>query len=359
MKKAPDIQVQLIHIDGPLKGEIQEFYKNVISIGRHPDCDVVFPRDDTGISRKHAVLTREGNRYKLEDSSANGTMVNGKPVKEVYLKNGDVLIFGDGGPKVSFLSAMAEAREISVNSVDAVTIPKLVSVASQSAPLSVPEKADKKQDFFKEKSAAPIGVPVQEGKKETDIATVQKSLVIQFGATLKAFKKLPVTVGSGADCDFVITGRGLLEHHLQVFYRQEKYWVKDLTGRSIVTINMQPLMEESVLPPDTCLALTPKGPHFQFLGEGRLAEISEENDEQSKGIAGSGGKGGGIVSHAELQKKNKKLWLIPLVIVMLLTVFAGIYFLVQIVGPQISQENGANNFFVALQEKIRIFFGSQ
>ena len=54
------------------------------------------------MSRKHAEIIREGNRFKLVDLSANGTFVNGKRVKEVYLKDGDVLTFAEGGPKVSF-----------------------------------------------------------------------------------------------------------------------------------------------------------------------------------------------------------------------------------------------------------------
>ena len=110
MGRATDIAVQLVHIQGPLTGEIQEFSEPVISIGRHPSCHVHFPKDLTIISRKHAAIIREGNRFKLTDQSTNGTFVNGKGVKNAYLKDGDILTFAKGGPKVSFLTKMMERR---------------------------------------------------------------------------------------------------------------------------------------------------------------------------------------------------------------------------------------------------------
>ena len=61
MTDKPAIVVQLVHIEGPLKGEIQEFLEPEISIGRHPSCQVQFPKDLTIISRKHGQIIREGN----------------------------------------------------------------------------------------------------------------------------------------------------------------------------------------------------------------------------------------------------------------------------------------------------------
>jgi len=76
------IVAQLVHISGPLKGKIQEFSEPEIAIGRHPSCAVRFPADLVLISRNHARVIREGNTFKLVDSSTNGTFVNGKRVKE-------------------------------------------------------------------------------------------------------------------------------------------------------------------------------------------------------------------------------------------------------------------------------------
>ncbi len=108
MKNAPVIIVQLIHIEGPMKGEIQELSDPEISIGRHPSCQVQFPKDETSISRMHATIVREGNRFKIVNQGANGTLLNGKWIEEEYLKDGDVLTIAEGGPKVSFLTEIKE-----------------------------------------------------------------------------------------------------------------------------------------------------------------------------------------------------------------------------------------------------------
>ncbi|MCW5214022.1 FHA domain-containing protein [Desulfobulbus sp. US5] len=108
----PAIKIQLIHIDGPLKGKIHEFSEDVVLLGRHPECHIVFPETCAAISRKHAEIRREGNRFKLIDKSTNGTLVNGKQQKEVFLKNGDVLILAEkNGPKVSFLTTTGPADD--------------------------------------------------------------------------------------------------------------------------------------------------------------------------------------------------------------------------------------------------------
>ncbi len=341
MKKAPGIQVQLVHIDGSLKGEIQEFYQDVISIGRHPDSDVVFPKDDTCISRKHAVLVREGNRYRLDDNSANGTMVNGKFTKKAFLKNGDVLIFGDEGPKVSFLSTVADVNGICDQQVE-VERSEVVAendiVPSQES-IIIEEKVEQKNDFFKAKSKVPLVSAVQASSENKIVETVQKSLVIQYGATLKAFNKLPVTIGSGIDCDFIINDRSLLAHHLQIFFKDEKYWVKDLTGRGVVLLNNQPVENDTVIHPDTCLALSPEGPQFQFLGDGRLAEIS--NNESQKRSSVSSGPNAERNNEALASSSGKRSfkWLYILVILLIIIFSCAVF----VYFNELSLETGAKS----------------
>ena len=65
-----------------------------MSIGCHADCKLKNPSGVSIISRKHTNIIQEGNCFKLIDTSANGTEVNGKMIKEVYLKEGDVLTIG-------------------------------------------------------------------------------------------------------------------------------------------------------------------------------------------------------------------------------------------------------------------------
>src|SRR4051812_47016767 len=51
--------------------------------------------DDPAVSAQHAIIARSANSYRLQDlHSTNGTRVNGLPVTEVELKDGDKILFG-------------------------------------------------------------------------------------------------------------------------------------------------------------------------------------------------------------------------------------------------------------------------
>jgi EAL domain-containing protein (putative c-di-GMP-specific phosphodiesterase class I) len=51
---------------------------------------------DGRVSREHAVLTRDGDRYFIRDlGSTNGTTVNGQAIQEAELKDGDLITFAD------------------------------------------------------------------------------------------------------------------------------------------------------------------------------------------------------------------------------------------------------------------------
>jgi pSer/pThr/pTyr-binding forkhead associated (FHA) protein len=102
VNRLPSIGLKLAHIGGPLKGKTQEFFDVEISIGRHPSCEVRYSGEINVISRRHAKIVREGNRFKLIDLSSNGTYVNGERIKTTYLSNGDVLTFAKNGPQASF-----------------------------------------------------------------------------------------------------------------------------------------------------------------------------------------------------------------------------------------------------------------
>jgi len=63
--------------------------KDHLTIGRSPDCDIILP--DRAVSRHHACIDRQDNDYQLvDDSSKNGTFVNGQAVTgPVRLIDGD------------------------------------------------------------------------------------------------------------------------------------------------------------------------------------------------------------------------------------------------------------------------------
>lgn len=63
-------------------------------LGRRETCDICLK--DSGVSRKHAVITRSGERYIISDqSSTNGTYVNGEKISRRVLEPGDEIMLGN------------------------------------------------------------------------------------------------------------------------------------------------------------------------------------------------------------------------------------------------------------------------
>jgi pSer/pThr/pTyr-binding forkhead associated (FHA) protein len=271
MKAPPVILVQLVHISGPMKGEIQEFSENVIAIGRHPSNHLVFPADYTSISRKHAEIIREGNQFRVVDHSANGTFINGKRIQEQYLKDGDVLMFADGGPKVSFLTQVKEdAASLPSTGIAA---PKPITPTPQTPgfPQPSPVRREPTGEVFA--PPPPVQPPVQ--KPEVVVQKAAAPLVIQYGPSIRSYKTLPVVLGRHPKCDFVLDHPAILDQHVQIFFNADQYWIKDLTGKGLIKINNRPMDFSAPLTANDDIALSPQGPVFRYLGEGRFAENTE------------------------------------------------------------------------------------
>lgn len=77
----------------PMKSHI--FEKEVVLVGRDPECDVVL--DNTGVSRHHLKfeLGRTGFYSVTDLGSANGTLFNDRPLKKDFIyTGGDVIQIG-------------------------------------------------------------------------------------------------------------------------------------------------------------------------------------------------------------------------------------------------------------------------
>ena len=288
MKTKPQIIVQLIHIEGPYKGQIQEFSDPEILIGRHPSCQLRFPVDHAIISRKHAKIVRDGNRFKFVDQSTNGTFLNGKKIKEAILKDGDVLIFAQGGPKVSFLTQVSE------QAVEAEPKPVLESndkaLGSQKTETMKSAANKKAAAVNKPPAKKPDSAPAPEAREPEAPPLVQDirpqrvkvPLSVVFGPNLLAFKELPITIGKSADCDFIMQHPQIFDHHAQIFFHEDQYWLKDLTGKRLVVVDGSPVGTNGPMTANCEVRLTPKGPYFKFLGQGRLMEIETTPPEEEQ-----------------------------------------------------------------------------
>jgi hypothetical protein len=71
-----------------------------------------------------------------------------------------------------------------------------------------------------------------------------------------------------------------LDQHVQFYFSQGQYGIKDLTGKNQVTINGSPVNFQAELHTDCRISMSSSGPMFRFMGAGRLAEINEEPPAQ-------------------------------------------------------------------------------
>jgi pSer/pThr/pTyr-binding forkhead associated (FHA) protein len=234
---------------------------------------VRFSRDEVTLSRIHARIVREGNRFKVVDQSTNGTYVNGARVPEAYLKDGDVIMFAEAGPKVSFLTRTATAPPVDAPPA----APKQEAMRQTQPPVEKPPRPGTPPPSPAAYPTPPVerATPPNGPADNVTIENVKVPFAIQYGPTLKSFHSLPIVIGKGSGCDFVINHPDILERHAQIFFAHDQYWIKDLTGESTLMIDGRPASRPSALTPDMQLALSVQGPRFRFLGGGRLAEIED------------------------------------------------------------------------------------
>ena len=256
MPQMPSITVQLVHIQGPLKGQIQDFSQFPVHIGRHSTCPVRFEKDMTTISRMHARIDRQGNRFRIIDASTNGTYVNGKRIADVYLRDGDVITFSENGPKASFLTKIEAGQAPAPSDRPTQPVPSAPPAPASLAPpaqpqaaapgLAPPQAGPPTPAAPPQASSAEPGLTVGPDL-EVPVISTSAPLVIQFGPTLQSFNLMPVSIGTDAGCDFVIANSALTGRHVQIFFYENDYYAKDLTGRDMVTINGRPVGSQSVV----------------------------------------------------------------------------------------------------------------
>jgi S1-C subfamily serine protease len=86
-------------------GDTQDIIVDEIEIGRGAECQVRFDETFTTVSRRHAAIVRQGDKWKLiQLSNINPTLLNGNNVShEWYLQSGDEIQLSIGGPKLGFI----------------------------------------------------------------------------------------------------------------------------------------------------------------------------------------------------------------------------------------------------------------
>lgn len=121
----------LYHEDGTSTARILET-EQPVALGRHSDNAILLTSDS--VSSHHATVTsREDGWYVQDLGSSNGTRVNGAPIEEALLTDGDRLSFGDF-QAIFYLDDAAAAAMAAADADD----PIHVSLPAPDAPRPVP-----------------------------------------------------------------------------------------------------------------------------------------------------------------------------------------------------------------------------
>jgi transcriptional regulator with GAF, ATPase, and Fis domain len=109
-----EVNPRLQVVAGPLRDSTLALSSGDVPIGRDPANLISI--GDPSLSRRHCVLSCNGNGYKIRDlDSRNGTFVNGVAVKESPLQHGDQISIGDS---VLVLLLEEDAEESAADSVE-------------------------------------------------------------------------------------------------------------------------------------------------------------------------------------------------------------------------------------------------
>jgi hypothetical protein len=87
-------EATLVLLDGDKAARTFRLHKDVVTLGRLPECDIQLP--DAGASRQHARISRHDGQWVLTDlGSTNGTLVNDEVAQERTLQDGDRITIGE------------------------------------------------------------------------------------------------------------------------------------------------------------------------------------------------------------------------------------------------------------------------
>jgi S1-C subfamily serine protease len=131
-----------VHLSGSKRGKTESFTDSKIGIGTDSSCNLRFNLlTDKNTSPLHAEINLKECDYILKDlDSSKGTFINNRLIEEVVIHDGDLIEFGDNGPRVRFRIKAEEGdvckpfREMLADSMDLAREPhkgrKLITATS-------------------------------------------------------------------------------------------------------------------------------------------------------------------------------------------------------------------------------------
>ena len=134
--------IRIKHLSGSLQGKTSTSGKQVVRIGRSPDCDVRFDAaKDPKVSGHHAeFLYEDGQWFIVDTGSTNGTLVEGQRITKLRLRQGEEIQIGAGGPLVKVEFDAAEGLGGAMKT-EAVSLADLDKYTKKKAPKTQPNLA--------------------------------------------------------------------------------------------------------------------------------------------------------------------------------------------------------------------------
>jgi hypothetical protein len=97
-------EAELTMESGPDAGHSHRAGDRPLRLGRSPDNDIILR--DPATSGHHARVERRGDQFWIVDlGSTNGTLVNGEPIQEKELSNGDRITIGQNAVNFSLIGS--------------------------------------------------------------------------------------------------------------------------------------------------------------------------------------------------------------------------------------------------------------
>ena len=92
-EKLPEEPGRYLEVQGAERSLVLPLGEAPLHVGRGPSADLHL--DESSVSRRHAILlSRPAGARILDESSSNGTFVNGRRIQQADLSDGDVIVIG-------------------------------------------------------------------------------------------------------------------------------------------------------------------------------------------------------------------------------------------------------------------------
>ncbi len=187
----------------------------IIHIGRTLDNDIVLP--NLSVSRRHAQIVKNGDHYFIKDlNSTSGLFVNGEPVRQRMLQDGDHILIG----KHTLLFQVDDTEPIAM-------VEKLKPLAKPGSMTVLAKTIERRPTSY---------------------------LVLNEGSdNQKQFRldKIVTTLGSGKGMDVLIKGFGIPEQVGEIHFSENRYFfipfLEDIQVNDRILIGPTPLKNGDVL----------------------------------------------------------------------------------------------------------------